>query len=210
MQVFEIREGTQRCATLTVLRFATAVTGVDRTGAPITLSGGGTFARRLQHETDHVDGTVYVHLGDTCDDAAGEAFDKVARLLGLPTPGGPAVDRAAENGSSTSSPGSTGIRRSPTSTARSPRPGPRSTPRPCTVPLPTSSSSASHTSETVSSAIPQRLATKAGVVSRPASRSAKELSEGAGAAAAIHPSGWLAAQRSVGLRSPASCATVTG
>ncbi|MFI5496291.1 tRNA (adenosine(37)-N6)-threonylcarbamoyltransferase complex transferase subunit TsaD [Actinoplanes sp. NPDC051859] len=39
-----------------------------------------------------------VHLGDTCDDAAGEAFDKVARLLGLPYPGGPAIDRAARDG----------------------------------------------------------------------------------------------------------------
>ncbi|GLZ81632.1 tRNA N6-adenosine threonylcarbamoyltransferase [Actinorhabdospora filicis] len=39
-----------------------------------------------------------VHLGDTADDAAGEAFDKVARLLGLGYPGGPAVQRAAERG----------------------------------------------------------------------------------------------------------------
>ncbi|GAA0546121.1 tRNA (adenosine(37)-N6)-threonylcarbamoyltransferase complex transferase subunit TsaD [Paractinoplanes ferrugineus] len=39
-----------------------------------------------------------VHLGDTLDDAAGEAFDKVARLLGLPYPGGPAIDRAALDG----------------------------------------------------------------------------------------------------------------
>ncbi|GAA2584484.1 tRNA (adenosine(37)-N6)-threonylcarbamoyltransferase complex transferase subunit TsaD [Dactylosporangium fulvum] len=38
------------------------------------------------------------HLGDTADDAAGEAFDKVARLLGLPYPGGPAIDRAARTG----------------------------------------------------------------------------------------------------------------
>ncbi|GAA0951967.1 tRNA (adenosine(37)-N6)-threonylcarbamoyltransferase complex transferase subunit TsaD [Nonomuraea longicatena] len=39
-----------------------------------------------------------VHLGDTRDDAAGEAFDKVARLLGLPYPGGPSVSRAAAAG----------------------------------------------------------------------------------------------------------------
>ncbi|WP_326553956.1 tRNA (adenosine(37)-N6)-threonylcarbamoyltransferase complex transferase subunit TsaD [Micromonospora sp. NBC_01813] len=39
-----------------------------------------------------------VHLGDTVDDAAGEAFDKVARLLGLPYPGGPAIDRVARDG----------------------------------------------------------------------------------------------------------------
>ncbi len=37
-------------------------------------------------------------LGATIDDAAGEAFDKVARLLGLPFPGGPHVDRVARDG----------------------------------------------------------------------------------------------------------------
>jgi N6-L-threonylcarbamoyladenine synthase len=37
-------------------------------------------------------------MGSTIDDAAGEAFDKVARLLGLPFPGGPYVDRAAREG----------------------------------------------------------------------------------------------------------------
>ena len=40
-------------------------------------------------------------LGATLDDAAGEAFDKVARLLGLPFPGGPHIDRAAAQGSVT-------------------------------------------------------------------------------------------------------------
>ncbi|WP_101525181.1 tRNA (adenosine(37)-N6)-threonylcarbamoyltransferase complex transferase subunit TsaD [Nocardioides houyundeii] len=39
-------------------------------------------------------------LGATIDDAAGEAFDKVARLLGLPFPGGPHIDRAARSGNS--------------------------------------------------------------------------------------------------------------
>jgi N6-L-threonylcarbamoyladenine synthase len=37
-------------------------------------------------------------LGATIDDAAGEAFDKVARLLGMPFPGGPEIDRAGERG----------------------------------------------------------------------------------------------------------------
>lgn len=37
-------------------------------------------------------------LGETLDDAAGEAFDKVAKLLGLPYPGGPAISKAAETG----------------------------------------------------------------------------------------------------------------
>ncbi|ARF56280.1 tRNA (adenosine(37)-N6)-threonylcarbamoyltransferase complex transferase subunit TsaD [Streptomyces gilvosporeus] len=39
-----------------------------------------------------------VHLGDTLDDAAGECFDKVARVFGLPYPGGPAIDRTAREG----------------------------------------------------------------------------------------------------------------
>jgi N6-L-threonylcarbamoyladenine synthase len=41
----------------------------------------------------------YELLGDTLDDAAGEAFDKTAKLLGLSYPGGPAVSRLAESGS---------------------------------------------------------------------------------------------------------------
>ncbi len=40
----------------------------------------------------------YVRLGGTLDDAVGEAFDKVAKLLGLPYPGGPALERAARGG----------------------------------------------------------------------------------------------------------------
>jgi len=40
----------------------------------------------------------YRRLGGTLDDAAGEAFDKVARLLGLPYPGGPAIEEAARSG----------------------------------------------------------------------------------------------------------------
>ena len=40
----------------------------------------------------------YRLLGSTLDDAAGEAFDKVARLLGLGYPGGPAIQKAAQNG----------------------------------------------------------------------------------------------------------------
>lgn len=40
----------------------------------------------------------YLRLGATLDDAAGEAFDKVARLLGLPYPGGPSIEKAAKEG----------------------------------------------------------------------------------------------------------------
>jgi N6-L-threonylcarbamoyladenine synthase len=37
-------------------------------------------------------------IGETIDDAAGEAFDKTAKLLGLPYPGGPLVDKYAQQG----------------------------------------------------------------------------------------------------------------
>jgi N6-L-threonylcarbamoyladenine synthase len=43
----------------------------------------------------------YEILGSTIDDAAGEAFDKIARFMGLGFPGGPAIDRAAEGGDAT-------------------------------------------------------------------------------------------------------------
>jgi N6-L-threonylcarbamoyladenine synthase len=55
-------------------------------------SGGHTL---LVHMEDH---GRYRLLGQTVDDAAGEAFDKVARFLGLGYPGGPAIDRVAMSG----------------------------------------------------------------------------------------------------------------
>ena len=58
----------------------------------LLVSGGHT---ELNLMTDHL---TYRRLGATLDDAAGEAFDKTARLLGLPYPGGPSVQKAAENG----------------------------------------------------------------------------------------------------------------
>jgi N6-L-threonylcarbamoyladenine synthase len=61
----------------------------------LLVSGGHT---ELNLMTDHL---TYRRLGATLDDAAGEAFDKVARLLGLPYPGGPSVQRAAETGDPT-------------------------------------------------------------------------------------------------------------
>ena len=45
--------------------------------------------------TDHL---VYEYLGSTLDDAAGEDFDKVARLMNLAYPGGPAIQAAAAEG----------------------------------------------------------------------------------------------------------------
>ncbi len=56
-------------------------------------SGGHTLLARV---TDH--GADYEVLGQTLDDAAGEAFDKGARLLGLGYPGGPALERLASGG----------------------------------------------------------------------------------------------------------------
>src|SRR5688572_9925990 len=55
----------------------------------LVVSGGHTF---LVEMTDHL---RYRLLGQTVDDAAGEAFDKVGRLLGLSYPGGPAIMKAA-------------------------------------------------------------------------------------------------------------------
>ncbi len=46
----------------------------------------------------------YKVIGETLDDAAGEAFDKVAKILGLPYPGGPAIEAAAKRGSPTRQP----------------------------------------------------------------------------------------------------------
>ncbi|MEE8581156.1 MAG: tRNA (adenosine(37)-N6)-threonylcarbamoyltransferase complex transferase subunit TsaD [Myxococcota bacterium] len=58
----------------------------------LVVSGGHTALYRIESETSPV------LLGETRDDAVGEAFDKVAKLLGLGYPGGPAVAAAAERG----------------------------------------------------------------------------------------------------------------
>ncbi len=58
----------------------------------LTVSGGHTQIVRVN---DYLDMEV---LGETLDDAAGEAFDKAAKLLGLPYPGGPLIDRYAREG----------------------------------------------------------------------------------------------------------------
>ncbi|MCR2764177.1 tRNA (adenosine(37)-N6)-threonylcarbamoyltransferase complex transferase subunit TsaD [Microbacterium sp. zg.B48] len=59
----------------------------------LLVSGGHTSLLLVRDLTSDVE-----LLGETLDDAAGEAFDKVARLLGLPYPGGPEIDRAAASG----------------------------------------------------------------------------------------------------------------
>jgi N6-L-threonylcarbamoyladenine synthase len=58
----------------------------------LVASGGHTFLARVDYPAR------YTVLGQTLDDAAGEAFDKGARLLGLGYPGGPALDRLARDG----------------------------------------------------------------------------------------------------------------
>lgn len=62
----------------------------------LLVSGGHSSLLRVDDITASV-----TPLGATIDDAAGEAFDKVARVLGLPFPGGPHIDRAAADGSIT-------------------------------------------------------------------------------------------------------------
>ena len=57
------------------------------------VSGGHSSLLLVPDVTDEI-----TSLGSTIDDAAGEAFDKVARVLGLPFPGGPHIDRAAREG----------------------------------------------------------------------------------------------------------------
>lgn len=58
----------------------------------LIVSGGHTSLLQVRGFGD------YTLLGKTRDDAAGEAFDKVAKMLGLPYPGGPEIDRYARNG----------------------------------------------------------------------------------------------------------------
>jgi N6-L-threonylcarbamoyladenine synthase len=69
--------------------------GDDPIEAPflcLVASGGHTFLARADEPSS------YTVLGRTLDDAAGEAFDKGARLLGLGYPGGPALDKLAKSG----------------------------------------------------------------------------------------------------------------
>ncbi len=65
---------------------------VDEPMVCLVVSGGHTHLFRVEQ------GSSLELLGCTRDDAAGEAYDKVARMLGLPYPGGPEVEREAESG----------------------------------------------------------------------------------------------------------------
>ena len=71
-------------------------TEIDLPTVALLVSGGHTSLLLVRDLVGDVE-----LLGETIDDAAGEAFDKVARLLGLPYPGGPQIDRAAADGDPT-------------------------------------------------------------------------------------------------------------
>lgn len=64
----------------------------------LVVSGGHTHLYLAEQRNE---GWSYRNVGHTRDDAAGEAFDKVAKLVGLGYPGGPAIDRLAPHGDST-------------------------------------------------------------------------------------------------------------
>lgn len=66
--------------------------GIDFPYLTLLVSGGHCQFLIVRSATD------FTRLGGTIDDAPGEAFDKVARMVGLPQPGGPAVEKAAQKG----------------------------------------------------------------------------------------------------------------
>ncbi|GIE78766.1 peptide deformylase 2 [Actinoplanes philippinensis] len=82
----ELDDGTEGCLSVpgpraSVPRASVAtVTGVDLAGEPITVTGTGYFARCLQHETDHLNGTLYVDL------LPGAQRDDLLREAGLTPP----------------------------------------------------------------------------------------------------------------------------
>ncbi len=65
---------------------------IDYPTISLVVSGGHTTIFLSKSKTKHI------HLGATIDDAAGEAFDKVSKILGLGYPGGPVIDRIASRG----------------------------------------------------------------------------------------------------------------
>lgn len=66
-----------------------------RANLALIVSGGHTLLIQMKEFGD------YTLLGSTRDDAAGEAYDKVGKMLGLPYPGGPEIEKQARNGSPT-------------------------------------------------------------------------------------------------------------
>jgi peptide deformylase len=84
-----VEDGDEGCLSVPGERFLTArgaratVTGFDLGGAPITLHGTGTLARCFQHETDHLDGLLYL------DRLTGETADEAKQMLATRGWGGP-------------------------------------------------------------------------------------------------------------------------
>jgi N6-L-threonylcarbamoyladenine synthase len=85
--------GTSQRASATFSVNATPTGPLEYPTIALLVSGGHTSLLLVRDLVSDVE-----LLGETIDDAAGEAFDKVARLLGLPYPGGPEIDRAAVGG----------------------------------------------------------------------------------------------------------------
>jgi N6-L-threonylcarbamoyladenine synthase len=72
--------------------------GVEFPALALVVSGGHTNLFWVESESGDFRHLKYKLVGKTRDDAAGEAYDKVAKLLGLPYPGGPVIDRLAKTG----------------------------------------------------------------------------------------------------------------
>jgi N6-L-threonylcarbamoyladenine synthase len=72
--------------------------GVQFPALALVVSGGHTNLFWVESESGDFTNLKYKLVGKTRDDAAGEAYDKVAKLLGLPYPGGPVIDRMARTG----------------------------------------------------------------------------------------------------------------
>jgi peptide deformylase len=78
----ELQEGDEGCLSIPELYFPTpramhaTVTGFDQHGEPLTVSGSGFLARALQHETDHLDGVLFI---DRLDDETRKAAKKAIR-----------------------------------------------------------------------------------------------------------------------------------
>ncbi len=72
--------------------------GAEFPALALVVSGGHTNLFWVESESGDFGHLKYKLVGKTRDDAAGEAYDKVAKLMGLPYPGGPVIDRLARTG----------------------------------------------------------------------------------------------------------------
>jgi N6-L-threonylcarbamoyladenine synthase len=84
-----------------------SVENPDFPNVTLVVSGGHTCLFRVEHKQELKSGSRrfnYRRLGQTRDDAAGEAFDKVSKLLALGYPGGPVIDKLARHGNAGAAP----------------------------------------------------------------------------------------------------------